>query len=54
MISAEDYNIKGEGHPKPKLSMFCTLFQNYQHFLNKLFKHPKLSGKLKNDIKIFL
>ena len=25
-----------EGHPKEKLSMFCALSQNYQHFCEKI------------------
>ena len=31
-ICREIYLIKEELHPKPKLSMFCALSQNYQHF----------------------
>ena len=27
--------LKGELHPKLKLSMFCVLSQNYQHFCEK-------------------
>ena len=32
--------FKGEGHPKPKVSMFCALSQNYQHSREKLYMHP--------------
>ena len=28
----ENFNIKGVLHPKLKISMFCVIFQNYQHF----------------------
>ena len=36
------YPLKEELHHKPKVSMFCTLFQNYQHFLkNIIHKHFK-------------
>ena len=31
-----------EGHSKPNLSMFCTFFQDYQLFLKKQCKHPKV------------
>ena len=48
--------LKGKLHPKPKLSMFCALFQNYQHFFWKIIwsSWSKFSGKLKNGIKITL
>ena len=30
------YDIKVQLHPKPNLSMFCVLFQNYHHFKKKM------------------
>ena len=42
--------------PKPKLSMFWALSQNYQHFFWKMIwlSWSKLSEKLKNDIEILV
>ena len=36
--------FKGELKPQPKLSMFCVLSQNHQHFLLNIsssFKYPE-------------
>ena len=47
----------GGAAPEPKLSMFCALSQNYQHFFEKRYWHSlfleknsqrELSEKLKN------
>ena len=37
MYALEKYetSFKWELHSKSKLSMFCGLYQNYQHFLEK-------------------
>ena len=43
--------LKEVRHLKSKLSMFCILSQNYEHFFLKNDPH-KLSEKLKNGIKI--
>ena len=46
--------IKGEVHPKPGLSMFWALSQNYRHCFEKLYKHPEAiclinQGSLKGE-----
>ena len=48
--------MKREGRPKPRLSIFCALSQNYQHFLKKkkYASYSILSKKLKNGIKFYL
>ena len=40
-ISFKRQVLKGEGHPKQKNSMFCALFQNYQHCFEKRYMHPQ-------------
>ena len=54
-FSCNVFLFKEELHPKPKLSMFCALSQNDQHFLEKECKHPEtLPEKLENDTKILV
>ena len=47
-------SIKGERHPKMRLSMFCVLFQNYQHIFRKNndYLEANCLRNSKNGIKI--
>ena len=48
--------VKGELHPKPKMSIFSALSQNYQHVFEKKnwLSWSKMSEKLKNGIEILV
>ena len=50
--------LYGATAPQPKISMFCTLFQNYQHLFEKKkmirASYSKLSKELKNGIEILV
>ena len=45
--------IQGELHPYPKIGMFCTISQNYQHFL-KMHLKQIVQGTRKNGIEILI
>ena len=48
--------VKGELHPKPKMSIFSALSQNYQHVFEKMIwlSWSKMSEKFKNGIEILV
>ena len=54
VVILQFYTFKGYCTSLTKISMFCTLSQNYQHLFGKMIytSYCKLSKKLKNSIKI--
>ena len=44
--------LKGELHPKPNLSTFSELSQNYQHCFEKQYKHPEANCLRNSKISI--